>query len=331
MHIEDQLPVLRFHFQKGLVPENPGIVDQDVNRVEGLQRRLDYIFAAFNGGDTVIVCNGFTSQRLDRCNHLIGRFFGPLPRSVRRAPQVVNHHPGAPFGQLQRIHSAEPGAGTGDNRHAAIKSNLVFNHVAVFENAVIHHHLTGLSVDNAPDGLTVVDFPDQRFNRHTGIQGALKPAVETPDLLWVSGAKTFDQRTTGISMGAKTMHDRPFKAGHFGKFAIHMQLEGVTGKPKNQRLINSRRGCHHHIRFAIRNENLLLGCIFSAESTVQTRKNRGGAGKQFGAVGMMGFEFGNDQGTSIFALVIVTGNGTFGGKSAFRRDGVVEDDFMLAM
>ena len=45
----------------------------------------------------------------------------------------------------------------------------------------------------------------------------------------------------------------------------------------------------------------------------------------------MGFEFGDDQRSFIFTLVIVMGNGTCGGKGAFRRDGVVEDDFMLAV
>ena len=132
-------------------------------------------------------------------------------------------------------------------------------------------------------------------------------------------------------MSTETMHDRPLKAGHFGKFAVHVQFKQITGKPEEQGLIRCGCGFGCKVRLAVRKFDFFFRCIFAAEAAVQARKNRGNTGKQPGAVGVPGFKFGDDQSTLIFAFIIIVGNGAFGREGAFRGNGIVEDNFMLAV
>ena len=64
MDIEHDLPVFRFHFENTFVPEDPGIVDEDVYPAEGIQRCLDNILAPLGSCHTVVTGHGFTAQIL---------------------------------------------------------------------------------------------------------------------------------------------------------------------------------------------------------------------------------------------------------------------------
>ena len=126
VHRQYRLPVLRFHLEKSLVPENPGIVDQDIHPPESIQGGSDDVFTAFRRGHVIVTGHGLAAQILDFLNHLVGRGTGSLPRAIPGAAEVIDHHPGAAPGQLQSISTSQSGARTGNDGHPAVKANLIF-------------------------------------------------------------------------------------------------------------------------------------------------------------------------------------------------------------
>ena len=49
VHSQDRLPGLGFHLGQGLVPEDTGVIDQDVHPAEGIDGLLDNGLAALRG------------------------------------------------------------------------------------------------------------------------------------------------------------------------------------------------------------------------------------------------------------------------------------------
>jgi hypothetical protein len=69
MHIDDQIPILVLHVPEADIPQDAGIVDQNVNASEGLNGSLDDELAV---QDVVIIRNGVASGGLDLVDNDIG-------------------------------------------------------------------------------------------------------------------------------------------------------------------------------------------------------------------------------------------------------------------
>ena len=125
----------------------------------------------FRRGDGVEAGHGLTAQGLYLFDHPVGRVGGTGPGPIPGAAQVVDHHPGAPFGQFQGIDPAQAGPGPGDDGHAAVEADLFLGDFPVFEKAVVNDHLTGLRVEDPPQGQALVDLPDKGFDRDSPDRG----------------------------------------------------------------------------------------------------------------------------------------------------------------
>ena len=73
MDVKDRMPVFRFHLDKGLVAQDSGIVDQNVQRTEGVQGGFNDILTTFDGCHIVVIGHGLAAGRSDFGHDLIGR------------------------------------------------------------------------------------------------------------------------------------------------------------------------------------------------------------------------------------------------------------------
>jgi hypothetical protein len=120
---DDGVPQVLRHVLEALVPQDPGVVDDDVDAAEGVEGRLDHGVGALRRGDAVRVGHRRTAERLDLLDHLLGRP-GRGPGAVDGAPQVVDHDLGAPRGQQEGVLPSQTAAGAGDDRHLALEPDL---------------------------------------------------------------------------------------------------------------------------------------------------------------------------------------------------------------
>ena len=121
MHVHDSLPVFRLHFQKALVPQNAGVVDQDIQPAKVGHGCLDDTFSAFGRGNIVIIGHGFSAKGLDLFDNPVCRRGGSVAGPVAGAAQIVDNDLGAPSGQFEGICPPESGPGTGHHRHPALE------------------------------------------------------------------------------------------------------------------------------------------------------------------------------------------------------------------
>ena len=68
VYLHHQVPVLVFHVLEANVAQDAGIVDEDINPAEGLDRGLDDLVAILDG---VVVCDGLAASRCDLLDNLV--------------------------------------------------------------------------------------------------------------------------------------------------------------------------------------------------------------------------------------------------------------------
>ncbi len=122
VHLHHEVEIIDRHVVEGLVAQHACIVDHDVDRAEGIDRRLDDVGRALGIGHRIVVRHGLAARRLDLGHHLVGG--GMIAAfAVDRAARIVHHHPGAAAGQQQRMRAAEPVAGAGDDGDAIVEAD----------------------------------------------------------------------------------------------------------------------------------------------------------------------------------------------------------------
>ena len=89
--VDDRVPLLVAHLLDHVVPGVAGVVDDDVDRAEVVDRGLDEAIGEIGRRDAADAGDGFTAQGTDFSDH----FFG------RAGVQVVDHDARAVAGQLQ--------------------------------------------------------------------------------------------------------------------------------------------------------------------------------------------------------------------------------------
>ena len=121
------------HVVERLVAQDAGVVDDDVDRAEGVDRGLDDRLAALGRGDRVGVGDGLAAGVLDLVDDELG---GALvaARAVDGATEVVDHDQRAARGEHQRVLPSETTTGAGDDRYLAVESEIG----AVIDRGISH-------------------------------------------------------------------------------------------------------------------------------------------------------------------------------------------------
>ncbi len=117
---DDVVPVGLVHVEAHLVPQDPGIVDQDVQLTEGVDglvdERLGPVPRAHVGG----IDGALAPAGLDELDDLLGGVH-VATLSLHRRPDVVDHDLGALRGQEQCLLAADPSACAGDDGNLAVE------------------------------------------------------------------------------------------------------------------------------------------------------------------------------------------------------------------
>ena len=87
---------------EGLVTQDAGVVDDDVDSAERLDRGIDDRLAALGGRHRVVVGHCLAACRDDLVDHELGGR-GVVALAADRAAQVVHHDPRAAARELERV------------------------------------------------------------------------------------------------------------------------------------------------------------------------------------------------------------------------------------
>ena len=72
VHLHHQVPHALLHLEKALVAQDSSVIDEDVDAAEAVERGLENVLTAFDGGDVVVVGDGLTASLTDLVDHLVG-------------------------------------------------------------------------------------------------------------------------------------------------------------------------------------------------------------------------------------------------------------------
>ena len=143
MYIQHQFEVVQAALGKALVPQDAGIVHQDVDAAPLVHGLLDH------GLDLVVfrhvgaVGDSLAAQGLDLRHHGLGGVAGAAG-AVLGAAQVIDHHPGTAFGQFNGVTAAQALARPGNNGYfAVITDRHLFPPCALLKNNYVSCRLAG--------------------------------------------------------------------------------------------------------------------------------------------------------------------------------------------
>jgi hypothetical protein len=122
--VDDRVPVGLGHVDQDPVPQDAGVVDQDVEVAEGLDGGVDQPLAALPVADVVGVGHRLAAGGGDLVHHLLGRR-PVVPRPVHRAAQVVDHHAWPLRPRRAGRAPADAATGPGDDRDASVQCSHV--------------------------------------------------------------------------------------------------------------------------------------------------------------------------------------------------------------
>ena len=92
MNIDDGVPEVVVHVGEGLVTQNTGVVDKDINASKSINGRLDNSLTVFTRG---LVANSLSTKLLDLLNNGVG------------VDQVVHNNSSTKLSKLQGIGTAK--------------------------------------------------------------------------------------------------------------------------------------------------------------------------------------------------------------------------------
>ncbi len=123
---DDGVPLLLGGVHQHPVADEPGVVDQDVETAEGVDRLLHHRRGLLEVGDVGAVGDGLAAERLDLGDDLV-RDLGGRALAGARGAEVVDDDLGALAGELERVRAADAPAGAGDDRDASFEQGHWFS------------------------------------------------------------------------------------------------------------------------------------------------------------------------------------------------------------
>jgi hypothetical protein len=119
MHVLNRVPHRFIHLQQGLVAEDPGVVDQDVEPAEAVDRFSEDAFCAGFRGHGVEAGSSLSAEGADLFHHAFCRAV-VAAAAVAGTADIVDHDLGALTREQDRSCSSDAVAGTRDDRHFGI-------------------------------------------------------------------------------------------------------------------------------------------------------------------------------------------------------------------
>ena len=113
MDANDQFEIGGVHFGEGLVAQDAGVVDQDMDAAPGFLRLGDHFFHLGIFGDIAAIRHGLAASRLDFLDH--GERGIGMAGAIARAAKIVDHDFRTAPRQLERIAAAKAAACAGDD------------------------------------------------------------------------------------------------------------------------------------------------------------------------------------------------------------------------
>ena len=103
------------HLEEHAVAQDAGVVHEDVEAAEAVDRLLDQVLGSVPVGHVVVVGDGLAAVAANDLRHFLG---GPLVGALApdRAAQVVDDDLGTLLGEQQRLAPPDAVPGTGDDR-----------------------------------------------------------------------------------------------------------------------------------------------------------------------------------------------------------------------
>ena len=122
MDVHDEAEIVQLHLGEGLVAQDAGVVDQDVDPAPFRHRRPDHGLDSGEIGDRGGIGHGLAAGGHDFGHDGLGRGRGSA-RTIASAPQIIDDHLCAAFGQGEGVFTPQPAAGPRHDRHAPVKSH----------------------------------------------------------------------------------------------------------------------------------------------------------------------------------------------------------------
>ena len=127
MDVEDGVDEVGRHVVEALVAQDPGVVHDDVDAAEGVERALHDRRAALGRRHRIGVEHGLAAGVLDLVDDLLARSRAATG-AVDGATDVVDDDQRAPARQEQGVLPPQAAARTGDDRHLAVESEVRHRH-----------------------------------------------------------------------------------------------------------------------------------------------------------------------------------------------------------
>ncbi|VWX50171.1 hypothetical protein NOVOSPHI9U_260204 [Novosphingobium sp. 9U] len=110
VNLDDAVPLVLAHVHEHAIAQDTGVVDQDVEPTEGIDRLLHHLLRIAPVGDIGRVHRRLAAHRLDRRDdflrrRLVGTFAGGA------GTEIIDDNLGALFGQLERMRASETSSG----------------------------------------------------------------------------------------------------------------------------------------------------------------------------------------------------------------------------
>ena len=119
MHLDHRIPIGLGHGEHHAIAENAGVVDQDVERAERIDRLVDHALGAGEVADVVAVDDGVASHSGDLCGNVLR---GRRIRSgaVGFAAEIVDDHLRAMTCEHERVFTPNAATRTGHDRDTTL-------------------------------------------------------------------------------------------------------------------------------------------------------------------------------------------------------------------
>ena len=170
------VPLLLGHREQHPVAEDAGVVDEDVETAEGVDRLLDEARGAVPAADVVGVGRGLAARGRDLVDDLLRRSRVGA-RTVTTAAEVVDHDLGAVASEGQRVLASQPTARTRDDADPP------------FTHAVRAHAFVVSRVGLVPESIAQSTWTNPGAGRGCRCRGTSRLTPSTPNS-W-RGSKTF--------------------------------------------------------------------------------------------------------------------------------------------
>jgi len=115
VHLDDGIPLVLLHVHEHAVTEDPGVVDEDVESPERLDRGVDEPLRTGELRHVLAVGHGLAAERLDLGDDAVRRV-GVGAFSRQRGPEIVDDDLRSGAGEGQRVLAADPAPRPGDDR-----------------------------------------------------------------------------------------------------------------------------------------------------------------------------------------------------------------------